>query len=193
MQRLWRVRCKMPDWRDQHGRETGTPWRSSRSEILITMQISAFSVTASTVLMTLMLGGCAAPESGPEIKLGPDAHPADLSCPRPSNCVNSLGSSGLPPLRYPGDAVQGMALLRTTLASYPEAAIVRSNPVWLEVIFTTPLGFRDQVDFVLDDKSTQVNFRSRSLLGRYDFGKNRSRMTAFSASYAASKMGQPVQ
>jgi uncharacterized protein (DUF1499 family) len=135
--------------------------------------------------MTFMLGGCDAQESGAEIKLGPDAHPTDLSCPRTSNCVNSLGGSVLPPLHYTGSTGQGMALLRATLASFPEAAIVRSNPLWLEVIFTTPLGFRDQVDFVLDARSGEIDYRSRSLVGHYDFGKNRSRMTAFSERFAA--------
>lgn len=137
-----------------------------------------------TALMALLLAGCAAQEAGPEIKLGPDAHPTDLSCPRSSNCVNSLGG-GLPALRYTGDALQGMTLLRATLASHPEATIVRSDPVWLEVIFTTPLGFRDQVDFVLDTASGRINFRSQSLLGRYDFGKNLARMTAFSEDFEA--------
>jgi len=134
---------------------------------------------ATTAMLALLLTACAARDAGPEIKLGPDAHPTDLSCPRSSNCVNSLGGD-LPALRYDGDAAQGMALLRATLARHPEAAIVRSDPVWLEVIFTTPLGFRDQVDFVLDAESGRINFRSQSLLGRYDFGKNRARMTAFS-------------
>lgn len=133
---------------------------------------------ATIALVALVLASCAAQDAGPEIRLGPDAHPTDLSCPRSSNCVNSLGG-GLPALRYAGDAAQTMALLRATLASHPEAAIVRSDPVWLEVIFTTPLGFRDQVDFVLDAESGRINFRSQSLLGRYDFGKNRARMTAF--------------
>ncbi|HEX5698449.1 MAG TPA: DUF1499 domain-containing protein [Rhodoferax sp.] len=141
---------------------------------------------ATVALVALVLTACAAQDAGPEVRLGPDAHPTDLSCPRSSNCVNSLGGSGLPALRYAGDAAQGMALLRATLASHPEAAIVRSDPVWLEVIFTTPLGFRDQVDFVLDAESGRINFRSQSLLGRYDFGKNRSRMTAFSERFEGS-------
>lgn len=143
------------------------------------MRTPGSSIITTTALVALLLAACAAQEAGPEIKLGPDAQPADLSCPRSSNCVNSLGG-GLPALRYAGNAEQGMALLRATLASHPEAVIVRSDPVWLEVIFTTPLGFRDQVDFVLDAESGQINFRSQSLLGRYDFGKNRSRMTVFS-------------
>ncbi|MDD2917623.1 DUF1499 domain-containing protein [Rhodoferax sp.] len=134
----------------------------------------------TTVLIALLLAGCAAQEAGPEIRLAANVHPTDLSCPRSSNCVNSLGGSGMPALRYAGNTAQGMALLRAALASHPEAAIVRSDPVWLEVIFTTPLGFRDQVDFVLGAESGRIDFRSQSLLGRYDFGKNRARMTAFS-------------
>lgn len=144
-------------------------------------------ITATMALIALVLAACAAQESGPEIKLGPGTHPTDLTCPRSSNCVNSLGGNGLPALRYTGNAAQGMALLRATLASLPEAAIVRSDPVWLEVIFTTPLGFRDQVDFVLDAPSGQIHFRSQSLLGRYDFGKNRARMTAFAERFNAAK------
>lgn len=180
-------------WRDQHVRRTGIPWPRHHSAILIIMQVLTFSVNATTVLMTIMMGGFADQESGTEIKLGPDAHPTDLSCPRTGNCVNSVGNSDLPPLRYAGNTVQGMILLRATLASYSEAKIVRSDPLWLEVIFRTPLGFRDQVDFVLDAQSAQINYRSRSLLGHYDFGKNRSRMTEFSTSLAASKMSQPAQ
>jgi len=144
------------------------------------MKLTSIQCTfARTAALALLLAGCAAQEAGPEIKLGANAHPTDMSCPRSSNCVNSLGGA-LPALRYTGNAAQGMTLLRATLASHPEASIVRSDPVWLEVIFTTPLGFRDQVDFVLDAESGQINFRSQSLLGRYDFGKNRARMTAFS-------------
>lgn len=139
---------------------------------------------AVALLALLALGGCAAQESGAEIKLAPDSHPTDLSCPRASNCVNSMSGNGLAPLRFSGDSGQGMALLRATLASFPEASIVRSDPLWLEVIFTTTLGFRDQVDFVLDVGSGEIHYRSKSLLGHYDFGKNRSRMTAFSARFA---------
>ena len=149
------------------------------------MRPPSSSIAATTALVALLLAACAAREAGPEIRLGPEAHPTDLSCPRNSNCVNSLGGSGLPALRYAGNAEQGMALLRATLASHPEAAIVRSDPVWLEVIFTTTLGFRDQVDFVLDAKTGRINFRSQSLLGHYDFGKNRSRMTSFSERFEA--------
>jgi uncharacterized protein (DUF1499 family) len=51
------------------------------------------------------------------------------------------------------------------------------------VIFTTRVGFRDQVDFQIDEVAQRIHFRSRSLVGLYDFGKNRSRMQAFRARF----------
>ncbi|MDI1245073.1 MAG: DUF1499 domain-containing protein [Rhodoferax sp.] len=149
------------------------------------MQTHAFKVCALALLTTLVLGACAAQEPGTGSKPVPTARPTDLNCPRTSNCVNSLAGSGFSSLRFTGDAAQGMARLRATLATYPEATIVRSDALWLEVIFTTTLGFRDQVDFVLTAGSGEINFRSQSLLGHYDFGKNRSRITAFSERFAA--------
>jgi len=37
--------------------------------------------------------------------------------------------------------------LQATLASLPEATVVRREPLAMEVIFTTRAGFMDQVDF----------------------------------------------
>jgi uncharacterized protein (DUF1499 family) len=151
-------------------------------------------ITSAVALLTLLLlGGCAAQEVGAEIKLASDSRPTDLTCPRTSNCVNSLSGNGLAPLRFSGASGQSMALLRATLANFPEASIVRSDPLWLEVIFTTTLGFRDQVDFVLDAKTGEIHYRSKSLVGHYDFGKNRSRMTAFSERFAAQARLLPGQ
>ncbi|MDP1531195.1 DUF1499 domain-containing protein [Rhodoferax sp.] len=151
-------------------------------------------ITPALTLFTMfLLCGCAAQEVGAEIKLASGSHPTDLTCPRTSNCVNSLPGNGLAALRHTGDPVQGMTLLRATLASFPEANIVRSDPLWLEVIFTTTLGFRDQVDFVLDAKTGEINYRSKSLVGRYDFGKNKSRMSVFSERFAAQSKLLPSQ
>jgi uncharacterized protein (DUF1499 family) len=123
-----------------------------------------------------LLAGCATPPPGPAAVLG-------LACTLPSNCVNSLGTGGLLPLAYAGTPAQAMARLQATLASFPEATVVRSEPLALEVIFITRLGFRDQVDFRIDPGSQRVEFRSRSLFGLFDFGKNRSRMQDFQARF----------
>lgn len=78
-----------------------------------------------------------------------------------------------------------MQRLKATLARFPEASIQRESASVVETIFTTPLGFRDQVIFVIDASGTKIDFRSRSLAGYYDFGKNRSRMREFSAAFAS--------
>lgn len=114
--------------------------------------------------------------------------PADIAqrlvCPASPNCVNSLGVGGLAPLAYAGSPEQGLARLRVTLAVWDEARIESADATSLTAIFTTRLGFRDEVVFVLDPAQPVIHFRSRSLLGYHDFGKNRSRMQAVAERFA---------
>ena len=86
-------------------------------------------------------------------------------------------------MRYEGTASQALTILRATLAEFPEAQIVRTDEISLEAVFTTPLGFRDLVDFRIDAQAQRIDYRSRSSFGLFDFGKNRSRMTALSARF----------
>jgi len=74
-------------------------------------------------------------------------------------------------------------MLQATLNTFPEAKVVRSEDLALEVIFTTPVGFRDQVDFRIDAQTQRIEFRSRSLFGFFDWGKNRSRMQEFATRF----------
>jgi uncharacterized protein (DUF1499 family) len=135
----------------------------------------ALALAATAALLT----GCAvaqAPADAPA-EVSPLAR---LACSAMPNCVNSVAAGGLPPLRYEGTAEQGMAQLRATLAAFEEARIESADALSLTAIFTTRIGFRDEVEFVLDPAGQQIHFRSRSRLGLYDFGKNRSRMQAVS-------------
>ncbi len=100
---------------------------------------------------------------------------SDLSCALPTNCVTSLGDDPAP-IRYEGTAERGLALLRATLESFPEARIVRTEGLAVEAIFTTRAGFQDQVDFRVHPQGGRIDYRSRSLFGLFDWGKNRSRM-----------------
>ena len=133
--------------------------------------------------VAVLLGACAAPPTPPGGAGAPDAGLPDLGCALPSNCVSSRGGGGLAPLRYSGTPAQGMALLQAALKGFPEATVVRSEPLVLELIFTTPAGFRDQVDFQLDPQGQRIDFRSRSLFGWFDWGKNRARMQAVQARF----------
>ena len=99
-----------------------------------------------------------------------------LACPPTPNCVNSLEPGSLAPLSFRGEPAQGMAQLKATLATFADATIERSDALTLVAIFTTRLGFRDEVEFRIDGAAQAIHYRSRSLTGLYDFGKNRSRM-----------------
>lgn len=144
---------------------------------------SACSRFAAAASLVLLIAGCAsqAPASRSS-ELAADQRAA-LACTLPTNCVNSFDSAGLGPLRYEGSSAQGLAVLRATLTEFPEAQIVSADGLSLEAVFTTPLGFRDRVDFRIDAQARRIDYRSRSSFGLFDFGKNRSRMSAFSARF----------
>jgi len=112
-----------------------------------------------------------------------DAGSADLACKFASNCVNSRGTGSLAPLRYTGTPEQALAMLKATVATFPEATIEHAEPLALALIFTTPAGFRDAVNFKIDAQERLIEFRSRSLFGLFDFGKNRSRMQEFATRF----------
>ncbi len=128
-----------------------------------------------------LLAGPAAAQSSP---------PTDLSCSLPSNCVSSVGGGGLEALRFEGTPEQALAALERTLADLPEARVVNRDATQLEVVFTTFLGFRDEVLFRVDAAKQRIDFRSRSLMGLYDFGKNRSRMKDFAARFEAQRQAK---
>jgi uncharacterized protein (DUF1499 family) len=162
------------------------------------------SMLLPPLLISLLLAGCASAARTTEPAAGELATNAasTLQCTLPSNCVNSIGDGAMAPLRFSGTAAQGMTQLQTVLRSFPEATVVpamptapqstaatnpaQSNDSVLETIFTTPIGFKDKVTFIIDARAGRIDFRSGSTLGLYDFGKNRSRMTEFASRFERS-------
>lgn len=134
--------------------------------------------------LAVLLAGCAATPTSPATSLSVDAANPTLSCSLPSNCVSSTGSGGLPALRYRGTPADGLEALKATLASFPEARVVRDGASDIGTVFTTPAGFQDEVDFRIDPGSGRIDFRSQSRLGLFDFGKNRARMLEFATRFA---------
>ena len=135
------------------------------------------------VVLAVAMSGCAAQAPAVQSNASPGDSRAILACTLASQCVNSFDSGGLGPMRYVGTPAQALAVLQATLAEFPEAQIVKTDGLYLEVVFTTALGFRDLVDFRIDAQAQRIDFRSRSSIGLFDFGKNRSRMSAFSARF----------
>lgn len=138
---------------------------------------------AVVLLPALLLAACTATGPAPYAAETPDADPPDLACPLPGNCVSSLGSDGMAALQYAGTPSRAMELLQATVATFTEASVVRTQPLAMRVIFTTPAGFRDQVDFLIAPQAQRIDFRSRSLFGLFDWGKNRSRMLEFKSRF----------
>jgi uncharacterized protein (DUF1499 family) len=130
------------------------------------------SALLSGFAMAALLAACASPaDSGAPIEVA-------LACTLPSNCVSSI-DGGAAPLRFDGDAPHALSRLKRTLAGFPGARIVRSDASAVDTVFTTAVGFQDDVSFRIDALKQRIDFRSRSRIGLFDFGKNRSRMKEF--------------
>lgn len=140
-------------------------------------------IPSAAVGALLLMGACASKAPTPESKSAPEDSQAALTCTLPTNCVQSQEGSSFEPLRYEGNPEHALTVLRATLAEFPEASVVNSDDLSIEVVFTTALGFRDLVDFRIDVSEQRISYRSRSSFGLFDFGKNRSRMSAFSAKF----------
>ncbi len=165
----------------------GRPSRKAQYLIIFqlekTSHIARMSFGFCNLTLALLLNACATQAQPPRATDASEKNRQALACILPSNCVNSLGTGSLVPLRYAGTPAQALARLQATLATFSETEVVRSEPLALEVIFTTPIGFRDQVNFTIDAQQRRIDFRSRSLFGLFDWGKNRSRMQEFSARF----------
>ena len=138
---------------------------------------------SAVLSLAVLLAACSAPAPSSQSVGLADAGTADLACKLASNCVNSRGTGSLAPLSYTGTPEQARALLDATVATFPEATVERAEPLALALIFTTPAGFRDAVNFKIDAQERVIEFRSRSLFGLFDFGKNRSRMQEFATRF----------
>lgn len=141
------------------------------------------------LVLSLLAGHAAAQTQGP-VAITAATPVLDLTCSASGNCVSSLGGSDLAALRFEGTPEQALAALERTLAGLPEARVVSRDANSLGVIFTTFLGFRDEVLFRVDAPNQRIDFRSRSLVGRYDFGKNHSRMKDFVARFEAQRLAK---
>ena len=83
------------------------------------------------------------------------------------------------PFRFSGDPVAAMNRLRDVLGAWTGATIVENRPDYVAVEFETRwLRFVDDAEFLLDPAARVIHVRSKSRLGRKDFGVNRARIEA---------------
>ena len=68
-------------------------------------------------------------------------------------------------------------VLKTVIASLPRTKLVEEDEAYLRYEFTSLLlRFVDDVEFVFDEETNTIQFRSASRTGYGDFGVNRRRM-----------------
>ena len=73
--------------------------------------------------------------------------------------------------------VEAKQRLREIVGSLPRTRLVEEDEVYLHYEFTSlVLRFVDDVEFLFDDETKTIHFRSASRTGYSDFGVNRRRM-----------------
>jgi len=100
-------------------------------------------------------------------------------CPDKPNCVSTLANDAhkITPIHYKSARDVAMQHLLTVLKSMPRTTIVASDAQSVRAEFRTRIfRFVDDAQFVIDDASKTIHFRSASRLGYSDLGVNRKRM-----------------
>jgi uncharacterized protein (DUF1499 family) len=81
------------------------------------------------------------------------------------------------PYRYSKTRSDAKAVLKAILGGLPRTKLVEEEDGYLHYEFTSLLlKFVDDVEFLFDEASKTIHFRSASRLGFGDFGVNRRRM-----------------
>ncbi len=142
------------------------------------------SPAVPAVAALLLLAGCHAAPRGiaaPDQALGP--------CPSTPNCVSTEAPDArhaMAPLPFADAPAAARARAREALLAEPRTRIVVEAPGYLRAEARSRLlGFVDDVEVVVDERTRVVRFRSASRVGRSDLGVNRARMARFSERFRA--------
>lgn len=88
------------------------------------------------------------------------------------------------PLPFRGDLQQTRNRLLHTIESYPgRVRVISKKDNYIHCVFSTTIGFNDDVEFYLDAENRVVHFRSASRIGYSDMGLNRNRYNTLAALY----------
>jgi uncharacterized protein (DUF1499 family) len=108
-------------------------------------------------------------------------------CPNSPNCVSTQSEAkrhAMEPLPYLQTREASKERILSILKGMRRMEIVTLTESTIHVEFRTALWkFVDDVEFLFDDRTRAVHFRSASRVGYYDFGLNRRRMKEISEKY----------
>lgn len=101
-------------------------------------------------------------------------------CPDKPNCVSTTAGDerhAIAPFRYRKSRAEAKEALKVVIAALPRATLVEEDDAYLHVECTSLLlRFVDDVEFLFDEESKTIHFRSASRVGYGDLGVNRRRM-----------------
>lgn len=137
--------------------------------------------TAIAALISGVLAGCA----GPQL-ISPEGQLADCNLPR---CVSSLATDPdrrVEPLRYEGSRESARRALLRIVGGMDGAKLIEQREDYLHAEFTTRvMRYVDDLELLLPRGERQVQLRSSSRIGYYDFDANRERVEAIRAQFEA--------
>jgi uncharacterized protein (DUF1499 family) len=102
------------------------------------------------------------------------------SCPSSPNCVSTQAQDeghAIVPFRYRKSRAEAKEALKDAIRSMPRTKLVEEDETYLHYEVTSLLfRFVDDVEFLFDDDTKTIHFRSASRTGYGDLGVNRTRM-----------------
>jgi len=103
-------------------------------------------------------------------------------CPSSPNCVSTQTTSSehrMEPLLFEGSVAEATEKIKNVVKkTFPRARLVDQREGYLHFEFVSFLfRFVDDVEFVLNDSTKEIHFRSASRVGHSDLGVNRRRMS----------------
>jgi uncharacterized protein (DUF1499 family) len=101
-------------------------------------------------------------------------------CPSSPNCVSTQASDerhAIAPFQYRKSRPEAKEALKAVIGSLPRTRLVKEDEFYLHYEFTSLLlRFVDDVEFLFEDETQTIHFRSASRIGYGDLGVNRRRM-----------------
>lgn len=101
-------------------------------------------------------------------------------CPSSPNCVSTQAEDArhaIVPFRYQKPLAEAKAVLKAAIGSLPRTRLVEEDETYLHYEFVSLIfRFVDDVEFLFDERTKTIHFRSASRVGYGDFGVNRRRM-----------------
>ena len=139
---------------------------------------------AALVLGALFVAArLAVPRVSSSVAQGPidrDGERRLADCPDSPNCQGSDSSregQRVAPFPTRGTPAETIAALAALIERHDGAAVIAREPGYLHATFTSSLmGYVDDVEFLVDERSDTVRVRSASRIGRSDLGANAKRV-----------------